>query len=66
MFAALERLKNGATQVQLDGIGLWRLDGGGSTVDGRATFISATSTSLVVLGENTSITTPAQAPAESA
>lgn len=49
LFAAFERLKNGVTQVRLDGIGLRRLDGGWSTVDGRATRISATATPLVVL-----------------
>jgi len=50
--------------VQLDGIRLRRLDGGWSTVDGRATRISATATPLVILVEMTPIT-PAQAPAES-
>jgi hypothetical protein len=56
IFAAFARLKNGALQVQLDGIRLRRLDGGWSTVHGRATRISATATSLVVLGEMTPIT----------
>jgi len=51
MFAVLEKFKNGATQVQLDGIGLRRLGGGGSTVDGRATVISAAATPLVVFGK---------------
>jgi len=58
IFASFGRFKDGATEVHVPGVRLRRLDGGWTTVDGRATLIPKAAGLLVVLVALTPVLEP--------